>query len=107
MRAPAWRPPTDVYETENTLIVRVEIPGMRENDFTIELNGRLLSIRGVRQDLDERRAYHQMEIRFGEFFIDIELPFHIEVSQVEAIYNNGFLRVILPRARPRQISIAE
>jgi len=107
MRTPAWRPPTDVYETEDKLIVRVEIPGMREDDFTIELNGRILSIRGVRQDLSERRAYHQMEIRFGEFIIEIELPFHIEVNQVEAVYNNGFLRVILPKARPRQISIAE
>jgi len=107
MRTPAWCPPTDVYEAENMLNVRVEIPGLRENEFTIELNGRILSIHGVRQDLNERRAYHQMEIRFGEFNIELELPFHVDADQVEAVYSNGFLRVRLPKAQPRQISIAE
>ncbi|MBN1146914.1 MAG: Hsp20/alpha crystallin family protein [Anaerolineales bacterium] len=105
MRTPAWRPPTDVYEFEETLVVRVEIAGMREEDFSIQLNGRLLSIRGARQDVAERRAYHQMEIRFGEFSIDLELPFDVESEQVQATYSNGFLRVQLPKARPRHIPI--
>jgi HSP20 family protein len=107
MRTTAWRPPTDVYESEDVLVVRVEIAGMREEDFVIQLNGRILTIRGVRQDLPERRAYHQMEIRFGEFSIDLELPFHIDPEQVQATYSNGFLRVQLPKARPRQIPIIE
>lgn len=107
LRPPAWRPPTDVYEMDNTLVVRVEIAGMREGDFTIELNGRYLVVRGSRQDTAERRAYHQMEIRFGEFSIEIELPSYIEADQVQAIYNNGFLRIMLPKSRPRQIPIIE
>jgi HSP20 family protein len=104
-RTPAWQPPTDVYELEEILVVRVEIAGMREEGFSIQLNGRILSIRGARQDVTERRAYHQMEIRFGEFSIDLELPVHVDPEQVQATYNNGFLRVQLPKARPRQISI--
>lgn len=107
MRSPAWRPPTDLFETESVVVVRVEIAGMREDDFSLELNGRQLVIRGVRQDQSERRAYHQMEIHFGEFVIELELPQYVEADQVEAVYNNGFLRVALPKARPRQISIAE
>jgi HSP20 family protein len=107
VRSPAWRPPADIYETEQAFIVRVEIAGMRESDFAIELNGRYLSIRGVRPDPAERRAYHQMEIRFGEFLFEVELPAHIEVDQVQAIYQNGFLRVTLPKARPRQVPIIE
>jgi len=105
MRTPTWRPPTDVYESEETLVVRVEIAGMREQDFVIQLSGRTLTIRGARQDLPERRAYHQMEIRFGEFSIDLELPFHVDADQVQATYSNGFLRVQLPKARSRQIPI--
>jgi len=105
MRTPAWRPPTDVYEWEETLVVRVEIAGMREQDFAIQLNGRILTIRGTRQDLPERRAYHQMEIRFGEFNIDLELPSHVDADQVQATYSDGFLRVQLPKARSRQIPI--
>ena len=48
LRSTSWRPPTDVYEVDDDLIVRVEIAGMREEDFSIELNGRILSIRGMR-----------------------------------------------------------
>ncbi len=103
----SWKPPTDIYETDEMIVVRVESAGMREVDFTIELKGRLLSIHGMRQDASERRAYHQMEIRFGEFNIDLELPFPIEADQVQATYHNGFLRVSLPKARPRHIPIVE
>jgi len=106
IRSP-WKPPTDVFETEDSLVVRVEVAGMHENDFSIELNGRELTIRGVRQDTSERRSYHQMEIRFGEFVITIELPFFINSDLVQALYNNGFLIVSLPKARPRHITISE
>jgi HSP20 family protein len=106
MRSP-WRPPTDVFETEELIIVRVEVAGMHEDGFVIELNGRELTIRGTRQDTSERRAYHQMEIRFGEFILTLELPYFIDSSQVQAVYNNGFLMISLPKARPRQILITE
>jgi HSP20 family protein len=107
MRAHAWRPPTDVFETDEAIVVRVEIAGMREGDFAIELNGRYLSIYGVRPDINERRAFHQMEIRYGEFSLDLELPTPVEADHVDAVYSNGFLRVILPKAHPRQIRIIE
>ena len=106
-RSPAWRPPTDIFEVENTFVVRVEIAGMREENFSIELNGRNLTVRGSRQDMPERRAFHQMEIHFGEFAIELELPNYIEADQVQAVYSDGFLRIHLPKARPRQIPIAE
>ena len=97
MRSPAWRPPTDVFETESTIVVRVEVAGMREQDFSIELNGRNLTVRGSRQDLPERRSFHQMEIYFGEFAIELELPNYIEADRVQAVYSDGFLRVNLPK----------
>jgi HSP20 family protein len=105
IRSPSWQPPADVYEAEDNLIVRVEIAGMREEDFAIELNGRILSIRGVRQDFPGRRAYHQMEIRFGEFSVELELPCNVDAGQVQAVYERGFLRVQLPKVQPRQINI--
>jgi len=101
MRSPAWRPPTDVYEIDDAVIVRVEIAGMHETDFSIILDGRYLSIRGVRQDVTERRAYHQMEIRFGEFNVDVEMPAAIDVENVQATYQNGFLKIILPKVHLR------
>jgi HSP20 family protein len=107
MRPHAWRPPTDVFETEDAIIIRVEIAGMREEDFSIELNGHLLTIRGARQDVPERRAYHQMEIRFGEFNVDLEINSPIEANQVEATYHAGLLRIRFPKAQPRQVTVNE
>jgi len=107
IRTPLWRPPTDVFETDDEIIVRVEIAGMREESFSIELDGRILSIHGTRPDSPAGRAYHQMEIRFGEFSIDLELPLVVVAQNVQAVYQNGFLVVSLPKSRPQQISIEQ
>jgi HSP20 family protein len=104
-RSHIWRPPTDVFETEDTLVVRIEIAGMVEADFTIVIDERYLMIRGVRAEAAERRAYHQMEIRFGEFGADIELPYPVAVNEISAVYSNGFLRVVMPKARPHRIEV--
>jgi HSP20 family protein len=104
-RSHVWRPPTDVFETEDALVVRIEIAGMAETDFTIVIDGRFLMIRGTRAEAPERRAYHQMEIRFGEFGADIELPFPVVINEIAAVYSNGFLKVMLPKARPQRIDI--
>ncbi len=103
--SPRWFPPTDIFETDEAFIVRVEIAGMQENDFTIELSGRVLNIRGTRRDTMERRACHQMMIPFGEFGVEVEIPVPIRAEGVEAVYQNGFLRVLLPKAQPRRIEI--
>lgn len=105
VRTPAWRPPTDVFETEEAFVVRVEVAGMNEEDFLIELDQNTLSIQGTRSDWPERRAYHQMEIHFGEFSLGIDLPGPVVANQVQAAYQDGFLRVTLPKARPHQVRI--
>ena len=104
-RAHIWRPPTDVYETEDTVVVRVEIAGLRDEDFTISIAGRSLTIRGMRQDIAERRAYHQMEIFFGEFLSEVELPCGVIAENATAEYDTGFLRLWLPKEQPLKISI--
>ena len=101
----AWRPPTDVYEIDNAIIIRVEIAGMRETDFAISLIGRNLRIRGIRQDTSEKRAYHQMEIPFGEFSTEFELPYLVNSNEVGAIYRDGFLLITLPILQPKHINI--
>jgi HSP20 family protein len=106
-RSHIWRPPTDIWETEQAFTVRLEIAGMSERDFSIVLDGHSLVIRGVRSESPERRAYHQMEIPFGEFGVDIDLPSSINISAVEAVYSNGFLRISLPKTGPQKIKIEE
>ena len=105
VRSYAWSPPTDVYETEASFVVRVEVAGMREEDFTINAEDNFLVISGLRSESPEWRAYRQMEIRFGEFSTTIELPLGVVVSKAEADYKDGFLNVILPKLKPTNITI--
>lgn len=102
-----FHPPTDVYEREDSIDVRVEIAGMAENDFSVNLDQNILIIRGVRPDISERRAYHQMEINFGEFLSAVELQIPIDVERVHAEYQNGFLWVHLPKSQPKVIKVRE
>jgi len=97
VRASAWNPPTDIYETEAYFMVRVEIAGMRDDDFEVALENNVLMISGHRPDVNERRAYHQMEIRFGRFEIAVEVPVAVQFEQAAAEYKDGFLMIQLPK----------
>jgi HSP20 family protein len=101
----AWSPPTDLYETEDAYIVRVEIAGMRQQDFSVKLENNFLVIGGARSETPERRAYHQMEIRFGEFSTVVGLPGPVNTENSTAEYEDGFLIVTLPKAPPQKISL--
>ncbi len=105
VRSSVWTPPTDVYETETGLIVKVEVAGMKEEDFEVVVEEQVLIIRGVRQDQNERRAYHQMEIRSGKFEIALGLPSGVDLEQASAEYNLGFLTINFPKMQPKQIEV--
>jgi HSP20 family protein len=105
IRPTVWSPPTDAYETEDTYIVRMEIAGMREEDFEVTLENDTLLISGSRADLPERRAYHQMEIRFGKFATAVGLPGPVDVEKALAEYKDGFLTIVLPKSKPNQIKV--
>src|SRR5512143_23761 len=95
-----WSPPTDLLEGADAFTIRVEIAGMREQDFEVVLENDVLTISGSRSDPSERRAYHQMEIRFGKFATAVALPSPVDVEQARAEYTDGFLIVTLPKVRP-------
>lgn len=93
-----WHPPTDLYETDDRVIVMVEVPGVDPDRFVISLLERRLVITGTRYDPNVvRRAYHQMEIHFGEFRTEVELPCVVDEDRVDAEYREGLLRVTLPK----------
>jgi len=102
-----WRPPTDLFEVEDSYVVRIEIAGMSEDDFEIVLDQNILIVRGVRPDISERRSFHQMEINFGEFIAAVEIHGAIDSSAVSAEYKNGFLWIKLPKTQPKHITIEE
>ena len=107
VRSTVWSPPTDVYETEENFIVRVEIAGMRDEDFEVTFEDRRLVIAGNRPDFGGRRAYHQMEILSGHFEIDVEISVNVDVVGSTAEYKDGFLTINLPKASIKQIGVEE
>jgi HSP20 family protein len=107
VRAGVWSPPTDVYETESAYVVRVEVAGMREEDFEITFENNFLIISGSRSDVPERRAYQQMEIRFGKFETVAGVADPVDLDASRADYKEGFLTVNLPKAKPNQIPVEE
>ena len=108
MRHPhIWRPPTDIYATEEAYIVLVEIAGMRGADFSVTFDRKRLVVKGIRSDTSVRKAYHQMEIAYGDFEAEVEVPSAIDVASIEATYNDGFLRVVLPISKPQSIEISD
>jgi HSP20 family protein len=101
----AWRPPTDVYETDDCVVVKVEIAGMEDQDFGISLDGKRLIISGIRRDPASKLGYQQMEILYGHFETDVHLARAIEEDKIEATYQNGFLVVRLPKVKPRTVPV--
>jgi HSP20 family protein len=106
-RQKAWRPLTDVYETDKDVIVKVEIAGMSEQDFTISLSNRSLRISGTRHDPDYKLAYQQLEIPYGHFCTEVFLPYAVAYEDIRATYESGFLTVVLPKAKTHHVRIKD
>lgn len=107
-RGTIWVPPTDVFETEDQIVVQVEVAGVKQSDLAVSLQDRVLMISGTRTDSGpSQRAYHQMQVRFGDFATEVELPVPIDENRIEASYADGFLRIVLPKRKPRQIDVQE
>lgn len=102
IRSSVWSPPTDVYETEENYAIKVEIAGMRDEDFDVAFENNILMISGYRSDQNERRAYHQMEIRFGRFELAVEVPVTVDMEKATAEYKDGFLMIVLPKSDVKQ-----
>lgn len=102
VRSSVWNPPTDVYETEANLTIKVEVAGMRDEDFEVAIEKNILMIGGTRPDQNERRAYHQMEIMYGKFEIAIQLPVELDIDNALAEYKDGFLTIIFPKVHTLQ-----
>ena len=94
-------PNTDVYETDNGLVVKVELAGMRSEHLEITVEGNRMRITGNRPDgcRAAKCSFLVMEISYGPFESLLELPAAYDLSQAKAAYLNGFLRIDVPLAQ--------
>jgi len=108
-----WVPNTDVYVTDNGLVVKVELAGMRSEHLEITVDGNRLRIQGNRPDgcRAAKCSFLVMEINYGPFESVLEVPPGYDLGQAKAAYLNGFLRIDVPlAARPSKnakVPIAE
>jgi HSP20 family protein len=105
----AFEPPTDVYEADNAVIVRMEVSGLKDNagDITVEIQDDLLTIAGERKDpaSGAGRRYEQIEIQTGRFERTVRLPCPVIETDASARYDDGFLVVTLPRRAPTRAEV--
>jgi HSP20 family protein len=101
--AAPWRPLMDIHETPDAIAVKIELAGMREEDIEINLYPNALVVTGRREDdfdHDETICYHEAQVRYGPFRADVLVGVPIQQETAEATYQNGFLRITLPKAAP-------
>jgi HSP20 family protein len=92
--------PLDVYETENEVVVKATVPGVRPEDIDVTLTGDLLTIKGEfkSEEKTEKRNYLRQERRYGSFSRQINLPAGVKGDQCKATFENGVLTLELPKA---------
>jgi len=95
-----WNPPTDVFETADGIVVKMEVPGVRREDLSIVLVDDRLVVKGRRVDPDAGRKihYHQMEIAFGTFAKVVFLRMNYDGEGIRAALADGYLNLTIPRA---------
>lgn len=101
VRGSSFKPVIDVYETGSAIIVVMEIAGAERKDIDVTVEGRRLRIAGSRRvaaPIDAQRC-HQMEIEFGPFERWVSFDFSPHPDAVEAVYQDGFLRITIPKRR--------
>jgi len=101
--SPKWKPRTDVYETDDELVVHMDIAGMQAGDFTVELEDGILRIAGARSAAGQqgKRHYHAMEVQIGPFERRFRLPVVVDPASIRATYEHGFLEIRLAKQPPR------
>lgn len=108
----AWIPAVNVSESKDELVLTAELPGMKEDQISIEMENGVLSISGEkneeRTEGDEERRYHVWERRYGTFQRAFTLPRTVKADEIRAHYEHGVLEIHLPKvaeAKGRKISI--
>jgi HSP20 family protein len=103
-------PPVDVYEDEHKVVLKLEVPGMKQEDLDIRVENNTLTVRGERKFEKEEKEenFHRIERRYGSFYRAFTLPSTVDAENVQAVYDAGVLRIELAKkaeAKPKQIKI--
>jgi HSP20 family protein len=106
----AWAPAVDIYETPEAVEMTFEIPGVNQKDIKVNIENNLLTVSGERkfEREDRRDNYHRVERNYGAFQRSFTVPSTIDPNRINAVFENGLLRLTLgkrPETQPRAIEV--
>ena len=105
-----WAPSVDIFETENDLVLKADVPGVDLKDIDIQIENGTLALKGERKfERDENsKGFHRLERSYGSFVRYFTVPDTVDTEQVRADFSNGVLNVTLPKkeiAKPKSIKV--
>lgn len=105
-----WSPAVDIYETENELVLKADLPDVDQKDIDVRVENQTLTIAGERkfEKKESDKGYHRIERSYGSFVRSFAVPNSFDTEAIGAEYKNGVLSVTLPKketAKPRQIRV--
>lgn len=106
----AWNPSVDVYETENSYVLKADLPGIKKEDINLDVNNNTLTIKGDKkfEEKVEKDNYLRIERRYGSFSRSFTLSEKVDKENISANYKDGVLEVTLPKkeeAKPKEIKV--
>ncbi len=111
LAAGSFVPAVDIYEDEHNLVLKLEVPGVNEDDLNVSLENNLLTVSGERKFEKEEKEenFHRIERRYGSFARTFRLPSTVDAEKVEASYDKGLLKITIGKraeAKPKQIKVS-
>jgi len=105
-----WSPAVDIYETENELVLKADLPEVSLKDIDVRVENQTLTIAGERkfEKSEETKGFHRIERAYGNFVRSFAVPNTFDTEKISAEFHNGVLSVTLPKkeaAKPRQVKI--
>ena len=106
-----WAPPVDIYETENELVVKAELPDFQDKDIDVRITNNTLTIRGERKFEKDVKEEHYLRIEraYGSFMRSFSLPNTVSSENIRADYRNGVLTLHMAKreeSKPKQIKVS-
>ena len=106
----AWHPAVDMFDNDDKIVIKAELPGMKKNDFSVDVKDRVLTLSGERNYDNEVKEenYYRRERAYGKFKRAFHLPADVDADNIKAEFKDGILKVEIPKPeaqKPKQITV--
>lgn len=100
----SWMPATEMYQKEDSFVIRMDLPGIRKEDVDISTTEDILNVKGDRKPLVAKGEEYHREVRYGTFSRSFTLPMSVDATKIEAALEDGILEIRLPRVTTAKLA---